>query len=858
MAFIVRLSVRRQLLLASAVGLLASPAQARGQDAPSAVVVPGAQYAAGGVQRFLLGDHYRDIWTTAIDVPFLDLREFAGGLTPLSRNVGSQTTSLRFLGADGRQYQFRSVFKTLTTGLESQLQGTLVADLLQDGASASHPVGALVVAPLLDALGVLHAAPSLAIMPDDRILGEFREEFQGMLGIIEERPNETEDGLGGFGEALRVIGPTRLFERIDDGPEDQVHARSFLTARLADILFGDRDRHRDNFRWALMDDSGPVRYWEPISRDHDEAFVKLDGFLLTLAKEFYPQIVSFGPEYAESLNLNWHAREVDRRFLVGLDKIVWDSVAGSVQARLTDEVIGDAVRRLPAAMYDISGPALEHALRSRRDLLAQEADRYYRLLAKEVEIHASNAAEVAEITMVDDRFLEITIREDEEGSEPYLRRRFDEDETREVRIAMWGGADRVFVRGAGDPDITIRIVGGRGRDAFTDSSRVGGVKFYDAGDNTRADLGRSSLNRKPFEEWIGSDLDRYPPREWGTWIRRLPWVMARADLGLVVGGGIRVTRYAFRKSPYAADWMLRAGFATGHRSGAVEFDGEFRRENSSKRLNVEARVSGIEILKFHGFGNDTQRDPAINSHRVRMNELWIYPSLVADVGASFKVGIGPWLRLSKTDDQSGDFFGAIADTLYGAGWFGQVGAAATIELDTRDREVASTSGVLISARGTVVPSLWDAEATYGSVEGEARSYLTASGLVGSPTFAFRAGGKKVFGSFPFHESAFVGGGNQLLRGWSSERFAGDASLYGSAELRVRLTRLMIMVPADFGLFGLADAARVYFDGESPGGWHTGVGGGLWLSFVDPSRTMTLGFATSEERSSVYLRMGFAY
>ena len=76
-----------------------------------------------------------------------------------------------------------------------------------------------------------------------------------------------------------------------------------------------------------MDDSGPVRYWEPISRDHDEAFVNLDGALLGLAKRFYPQIVSFGPEYAESLNLNWHAREVDRRFLVGLDGMVWDSVA---------------------------------------------------------------------------------------------------------------------------------------------------------------------------------------------------------------------------------------------------------------------------------------------------------------------------------------------------------------------------------------------------------------------------------------------------------------------------------------------------------------------------------------------------
>ena len=507
-------------------------------------------------------------------------------------------------------------------------------------------------------------------------------------------------------------------------------------------------------------------------------------------------------------------------------------------------------------MYDVSGPALEHALRSRRDLLVQEADRYYRLLAKEVEIHASNAAEVAEITMVDDRFMEVTIRENEEGSEPYLRRRFDSGETREVRIGMWGGADRVLVRGEGDPDITLRVVGGRGRDVFTDSSRVGGVKFYDSGDNTRAELGRSSLDRKRFEEWIGSDLDRYPPREWGTWIRPLPWIMASADVGFFVGGGIQATQYGFRKSPYGADWTLRAGLATGHGFGAVEFDGEFRRENSDTHIDVASWVSGIEILNFHGFGNDTQRDPAIN-YNVQMNELWIYPSLAADVGASLKVGIGPWLRLSKTDNQFGDFFPTIADTLYGAGWFGQVGVAATVELDTRDREVASTSGVLISARGTVVPSQWDAEASYGTVEGEARSYLTASRLAGSPTLALRAGGKKVFGRFPFQASALVGGQNHL-RGWSSERFAGDGSLYGSAELRFRLTRFTLLVPGTLGLFGLVDAARVYFDGESPGGWHTGVGGGLWFSLVDPARTVSLGFAASEERNLLYLSMGFAY
>lgn len=146
-------------------------AQAGNTPADTVEVVPGAIYEAGGLRRFLLGDHYRDVWTTPIAVPVLDLGRFAGGLTPISAHAGSQTRSLRFRGADGRSYQFRSVFKTLMGGLPAHLQQTLVADLLQDGASVSHPGGTLVVSPLLEAVGVLRPEPVMVVMPDDPTIG---------------------------------------------------------------------------------------------------------------------------------------------------------------------------------------------------------------------------------------------------------------------------------------------------------------------------------------------------------------------------------------------------------------------------------------------------------------------------------------------------------------------------------------------------------------------------------------------------------------------------------------------------------------------------------------------------------------
>ena len=68
----------------------------------SVTVVPGKQYAKGAVYRWFFGDAYRDLWTTPIRVPVLDIHSFAGGLHPTKEGGGNQTKSLRFETADGQ------------------------------------------------------------------------------------------------------------------------------------------------------------------------------------------------------------------------------------------------------------------------------------------------------------------------------------------------------------------------------------------------------------------------------------------------------------------------------------------------------------------------------------------------------------------------------------------------------------------------------------------------------------------------------------------------------------------------------------------------------------------------------------
>jgi outer membrane protein assembly factor BamA len=122
----------------------------------------------------------------------------------------------------------------------------------------------------------------------------------------------------------------------------------------------------------------------------------------------------------------------------------------------------------------------------------------------------------------------------------------------------------------------------------------------------------------------------------------------------------------------------------------------------------------------------------------------------------------------------------------------------------------------------------------------------------TPTLALQAGGKRVFtkeGRIPFFEAAYLGSSN-TLRGFQPHRFAGDASVYGTAELRLHLTNLFLFVPGKQGVFGFTDWGRVYLQDEVvPTGaraWHRTYGGGIWLSFLGRGGTVTAAIGNSDE------------
>jgi hemolysin activation/secretion protein len=99
------------------------------------------------------------------------------------------------------------------------------------------------------------------------------------------------------------------------------------------------------------------------------------------------------------------------------------------------------------------------------------------------------------------------------------------------------------------------------------------------------------------------------------------------------------------------------------------------------------------------------------------------------------------------------------------------------------------------------------------------------------------------------------GGRETLRGYQFQRYAGESSAFGSAEVRVPVGTVPFVLRWHTGIFGLVDVGRVWFEQQSPGGWHSGVGGGLWFSSL--GQTFSVAYAHGEQ-SRFYLQRGMSF
>ena len=223
----------------------------------------------------------------------------------------------------------------------------------------------------------------------------------------------------------------------------------------------------------------------------------------------------------------------------------------------------------------------------------------------------------------------------------------------------------------------------------------------------------------------------------------------------------------------------------------------------------------------------------------------------------WQLSIGPALKYTSNEQDRDELINTVNP--YGSGDYGALAVHGILSWDGRDSAVLPRRGAFAAVRGTYFPEAWDVESAFGQVNGNVNAYLPLGGRV---TLALRGGGKKVFGTYPYMEAAALGQGGlgagaleepeNTLRGYRARRFTGDSSAYGNADLRLRISSMNIVVPGVWGLTAFGDVGRVWLEGESSDKWHTGVGGGLWFSWLTNRLSASVGVSHSKEDDALLL------
>ncbi|MFO7525965.1 MAG: BamA/TamA family outer membrane protein [Ignavibacteriaceae bacterium] len=840
------------------------------------IVIAGKDYDADWFRRLIAGNLWRDLWITPFKASVLNLNDYADGLTPTKTGGGMQTKSLHFTGNDGRKYKFRSIDKDPSRSLPVDLRETFIAEEMQDQVPVQNPVSSVIVAPLMNAVEILNAQPELYILPDDERLGPFRDEFKDMLGTIVENPDDYYDDELNFAESDKIVSTFKLFDRLENDNDETVDAAEYLKARLFDVLIGDRDRHAGQWKWAGYKVNGK-RLWKPIPEDRDFAFPLYDGFVPLIMRLAMTSIVHFDYEMPSMFDMTWEGRHLDRRLLASLTKKQWDSVAVYMMTNLGDDIIENSVREMPSELFEVRGREIIEKLKSRRNQLKQASDEFYELANMYVDIYGSNKREYVEVSRDNSNYTTVSmfkLKSDSPDKKGRLlfERTFDHSVTKEIRIHLLGGDDEIFVKGKVANGIRIIVDGGDGKDYFVDSSEVrvnllnflpiktitAKTEFYDSGKKSKFIIGQSTyLNTKKWVEPDSPELKYEPVTEnrFRDFSLIIPFDLS-PDYGIIIGGGGAFNFYDFRVEPYSHRLSFTTSYSTRTRRFEFIGEGDFYKLVEGINVNLYAQLTGLELNRFYGFGNENEFSDSledagiydIEQSKFYARSLFSFPvfqNTTFSLGLAFERSV-----LSEVD-------GSLINELKTAtGTHSSVTFLSKIQYDSRDDTSSPYNGQTLEVSVEQSPSFLNFNNKFGKLYFDGRTYFT-SYLVSRETFAMKLAAQYVWGDFPIHEYALIGG-KSTLRGLPRNIFLGDISVSLQTDIRILVGKFKIFIPAEFGVTAINDFGRVFYKNESSKKWHSAHGGGIWLSVLDRFFTAGMNVVKSAIDLRFYLSIGHTF
>lgn len=797
------------------------------------IAVEPAYDSVGKLHRAFLGESYRKLWAEPVTLKIFHLDREKGGLKIEQRGGGMQTKSLRLKDANGQEWVLRTIQKYPEKILPPNLRKTITKDILQDQISSEHPFASLVVPPLAEALGIPHANPQIVYVPNDPAFGEYQKDFADQVFLFEEREP---------GDADKTDNTLKVQKKLQEDNNTHADQKLFLRARLLDFFLGDWDRHEDQWRWEKKKDDLGGTVYEPVPRDRDQVFSGTSGIIPWLVSRhlLMSKFQSFGDHIRAINRWNLNGRNVDRYFLNGLSEQDWEEQIKYVQGKLTDEVITSAMKKMPPNIYKLCGPELIQKLKGRRNVLMQQAMKYYRFISQIVEVPESDKREQFELTYAIDGKITVKVNKlkKDGGLEQLLyQRTFDPEVTDEIRLYGLGGEDKFIVHGDNHSSITVRMVGGDDEDTFAfdkDVSSKNNRYIYDRADEkntlplssqahlrTSTDTGVNKFDKKDFK------YNFLQPLIFGNY---------NSDYGLQLSTDFIYQKQGFRKDPYAFRQSLLVDYGFGANSLLLNYIGEFKQVFGKTDLIVNILSKGPNYQSyFFGLGNNSQYlNEGPYKRKYYRN---VYNFLNADVRLrhvydkwTISAGVVAQYYSGDEDGNHGRFLNDYnALNLQQKVFVTQAnaGIVAGFVLDTRSKGIIPHNGVLWNTTLTGLKNLNSDSHSYGQVTTDF-TFFANPDRDSVFIISNRVGGGTTIGNASFYQQLQLGGITNL-RGFYTGRFTGKSMAYDNLELRLKLfDYTSYIVPGTLGIVAFNDIGRVWTPGESSSQWHDGYGGGFYL------------------------------
>ena len=830
-------------------------------------------HSVGGIHKFLLGEHHRNLYIEKYPFPVLDLDSFKGGTNPTKLGGGNQTNSLRIKDSLGRDFVLRGLNKDVTRFLPFPFNRMMAARyLVKENFLSTHPFAPLAIAPLANAINVYHTNPSLYYVPEQPALGIYNNVFGDGISLVEERPaGKKWKDAAYFGNPEKIIGTPDLLDNLLDNNKGKVDQAWALRTRFLDLLVGDWDRHDDQWAWAAIDQPDSSVIYRPIPRDRDQAFSKYDGLTIGIARftmPFLRQLQVYGPTiYSYKWN-TWSARLFDRSFLTELTWPQWEEQVKFVQEYMTDSAIVSAFNAWPVKARQMSSAAITNSIKARRDNLMNIAHAHYNFINQSVNLVGTEERDRFVVERRDDLHTSVTAYEISKNGEikkMNFQRVFENDITKTINIYGNGSADEFLVTGQVNKSIKIRLIGGLGKDLFTDSSDVkkGGRKtlVYD-------DLRTNTISGGSETKDLRTDLSRYniyDRRDYASnynIVVPLPIIGFNPDDGFLIGASFNMIRYGFKKEPFKSQQVFGGGYAFATKAFRVNYTGDFINALGNLDFYLEAWYKGPSFaFNYAGVGNDTKRpvdDP--NYYRVRQGEISIYPAIKKRFGLNSFVALGPFFQRSDIEETPGRYItdndSTFKDNIFERKYF--VGARLLFDCNSVDNLIAPHSGIRFRTSFNYFEgsntnfSAWRAKFSFYKALDKKENIILAS-QVGT--------GINIGNNYEFFQMPSIGG-DQGLRGYRTERFYGKSSFWSSTDIRVRFgSSYNEALPFTIGIFGGFDFGRVWEKDVESHTWHDDYGGGIWFAPVD-LLTFSIGSFIpgdkEEEKPRIVFKLGFHF